>query len=76
MREKSFDKYKQSNDIINGTIAKGYNIYNNSCTFICPTYTFPWRETKLLPRQIKEQIRKSTLIILLQKGKGADSGGK
>ena len=29
----------------NGTIPKGYNLYNNHCTFISPFYTFPWRET-------------------------------
>ena len=27
-----------------GTIPKGYNLYNNNCTFISPIYTFPWRE--------------------------------
>ena len=29
----------------NGTIPKGYNLYDNNCTFISPIYTFPWRET-------------------------------
>ena len=59
-----------------GTIPKGYNLYNNKCTFISPIYTFPWRETQLFTRQIKVQIGKSTLIILFIKGKDADSGGK
>ena len=45
MREKSFNKYKQSSDFMNGTIPKGYNLYNNNSTFISPIYTFPWRET-------------------------------
>ena len=40
MKEKSFNKYKQSSDFING-----YNLYNNHSTFISPIYTFPWRET-------------------------------
>ena len=53
-----------------GTIPKGYNIYNNNCTFSSPIYTFPWRETYLFARQIKVQIGKSTLIILFIKGKG------
>ena len=29
----------------NGTIPKGYNLYNNNCTFISPIHTFAWRET-------------------------------
>ena len=36
---------KQSQYSINGTMSKGYNSYNNKCTFISPIYTFPWRET-------------------------------
>ena len=24
---------------------RGYNLYNNNCTFSSPIYTFPWRET-------------------------------
>ena len=45
MREKSFNKYKQSEDFMNNTIPKGYNLYNINSTFISPIYTFPWRET-------------------------------
>ena len=29
----------------NGTIPKGYNLYNNICTFISTIFTFPWRQT-------------------------------
>ena len=54
----------------NGTIPKGYNLYNINCTFIFPIYTFPWRETKLFTRQIKVQIGKSTLIRIFIKEKG------
>ena len=54
----------------NGTIPKGNNLYNTDCTFSSPIYTFPWRETYLLTRQIKVQIGKSTLIILFIKEKG------
>ena len=36
---------QQSQYFIKGTIPKGYNLYNNNCTFIYPIYTFPWRET-------------------------------
>ena len=34
-----------SRNIIISIISKGYNLYNNNCTFISPIYTFPWRET-------------------------------
>ena len=57
----------QNDFIKNSTIPKGYNLYNNNCTFISPIYTFPWRETELFTRQIKVQIGKSTLIILFIK---------
>ena len=62
-------KTKQLMILIKSTIPKGYSLYNNSSTFVCPIYTFPWRKTKLLKRQINEQIGKSTLIILSIKGK-------
>ena len=45
-----------------------FYLYNNNCTSISPTYTFPWRETYLFTRQIKVQIGKSTLIIIIIKG--------
>ena len=51
----------------NGTIPKGYILYNNNFTLISPIYTFPWRDTKLFTRQIKVQIGKSTLIIIFIK---------
>ena len=70
------NKYSQVIFIENGTIPKGYNVYDNNCTFISPIYTFPWRETKLFTRQIKVQMGKSTLTILFIKGIDADSGGK
>ena len=35
---------KQSQYFIKGTKAKGYNLYNQNCTFISPIYSFPWRE--------------------------------
>ena len=64
------DKYKHTSAFReNCTIPKGYNFYNNNSTFISPIYTFPWRETLLLTRQIKVQIGKSTLIILFIKEK-------
>ena len=34
-----------SRNIMISTIPKGNNLYNNTCTFISPIYTFPWRET-------------------------------
>ena len=33
------------NGFIKDTIPEGYNLYNNSGTFVSPIYTFPWRET-------------------------------
>ena len=29
----SFNKYKQSSEFINSTVPKGYNLYNDNCTF-------------------------------------------
>ena len=49
---------------LEGTISKGYNLYNNNSTFISLIYTFPWRETELFTLQNKVQIGKNTLIIL------------
>ena len=59
-----------SRNIMISTIPKGNNLYNHTCTFISPIYTFPWRETYLFTRQIKVQIGKSTLIILFIKEMG------
>ena len=44
---KSFQQIQTAKMIFikNGTIPKGYQLYNNNCTFISPIYTFPWRET-------------------------------
>ena len=39
---------KQSQYFIKGTIPKGYNLYNNNCTFISPIYTFPWPENMIV----------------------------
>ena len=36
---------KQSQYFYKSTKPKGYNLYNNHCTFLSPIYTFPWRET-------------------------------
>ena len=44
-------------------------------TFPSPIYTFPWWETQLLSRQVKEQIGKSTCIIRNQRG-NVNFGGK
>ena len=73
---KGFNNYKESSGFKNGTVPKSYNLQNNNCTYISSIYTFLWLETKLLKRQIKMQIGKSTLIILFIKEKMPTLAGK
>ena len=45
MREKGFNKCKQSMIFKKSTMPEGYNLYNINGIFVSPIYTFPWRET-------------------------------
>ena len=61
--------------IEDGTIPKGFKLYNKNCTFISPFYTFLWRETIVYtPNQ--GTIREKYFNHIIYKGKDADSGGK
>ena len=71
------DNMQQSQYFIKGTIPKGYNLYNNNCTFISPIYTFPWRENIIVYTSDQGTNREKYFNHnIYQREKNADSSGK
>ena len=67
---------KQSQFFIKGTISKGYNLYNNNCTFGSPIYTFPWRENIIVYTPDQGTNREKYFDRnIYQRKKNADSDG-
>ena len=69
---------QQSQYFIKGTIPKGYNLYNNNCTFISPIYTFPWRENIIVytPDQGTNREKYFNHIIYQREGMPSLAGNK
>ena len=61
---------------IDGLLSVAISITTVFRTFISPIFNFHRRETKLIARQVKLQIGKSTLTKHNIRGWNAESGGK
>ena len=61
---------------MDGTIPKGYNLYNNNCTFISPINTFPWRENIIVYTPNQGTNREKYLNHIVYQRRDANSAGK